>query len=123
MNTRKDPYTGELFTPRRLNQVYASRKNQVSHNNARAPKGRQARLPVLRILERNWQILDQVLGQNPESITSADHIHGLGFNFHYFTHRIQDGKQAWYGIFNLAYRSHEHGHIQIRREHGDHPND
>ena len=33
LKKRKDPYSGEYFIPKRTNQIYASRENQIAHNN------------------------------------------------------------------------------------------
>ena len=46
---REDPYTKEMFTPLRSNQVYASRENQIKHNNLKA---REKRLIKKEIKER-----------------------------------------------------------------------
>lgn len=38
---RKDPLTGELFVPKRNNQKFATRQNQIAYNNIKAIKKRE----------------------------------------------------------------------------------
>ncbi len=36
MSTKKDPLTGEEFTPKRANQVFANSANRIKFNNKKA---------------------------------------------------------------------------------------
>ena len=85
LQKRKDPYTGEEFIPKRNNQKFASRANQIAFNNVKAQKRRTKEAPVLKALRMNRTILEKTLGSKREIIKSKDFLEGAGFNFNYWS--------------------------------------
>ena len=81
-----DPFTKEQFYPKRLNQKFASRANQIKFNNRKAQKKRIAHHKAQRALNRNWEICKRLLGDKNEVIKSKDWLEALEYNFHYCTH-------------------------------------
>lgn len=82
-----DPQTGEHFIPHRSNQIFASRRNQIAFNNAKALYKRKAKSKIDRILNKNREILQHILGTEEVVFVSKDFLLGQGFNLTYFTHQ------------------------------------
>ncbi len=78
---RKDLLTNELFTPKRVNQRFACRKNQIEYNNLLAKKKRIAKAGYDKPLDRNRNVLKKVLGDNKEVIKSKDYLSALDYHF------------------------------------------
>ena len=62
-----DPLTKEKFIPKRRNQKFSKRENQIVFNNNKAYKKRQEKAPFDNILESNRKILNQILGDDHKS--------------------------------------------------------
>ncbi|TGV04818.1 hypothetical protein [Flavivirga rizhaonensis] len=101
--TATDPFTGETFIKSRSNQVFASRENQVKHNNLKAYNKRKAKNEIDKILDKNRQVLMDVLGTNNEIVKSLDYLHGAGFHFGCSTHTINRDGSKWVCIYDYAY--------------------
>ena len=63
MKKRIDPHSGESFYPKRNNQRFATRANQIAFNNAKAQKEREIHLNIDNQIKKNWNILKSVLGK------------------------------------------------------------
>ena len=101
-NFKTCPYTKKTFIPKRANQIYCSREAQIKHNNLVASSESYFFNKIIRILKRNYKIIDEQnkLGKNSISI---DYLKGKGFNFNYFTSlEIRDGIKC-FGLFNFIY--------------------
>ena len=83
-----DPLTGEVFVPKRSNQKFASKDNQIKYNNLMAAKERQAKAETRKILDTNRKVLQRVLGLNSEVTRSYDYLNGAGLDFGYNTHTM-----------------------------------
>lgn len=88
-NQRKDPVTGEIFIPKRINQRFAKRQNQIRYNNLKAARKRRAKASIDKPLDKNRTILSRLLGDKKEIIKSRDYLLGCGYNFSYFTHSVR----------------------------------
>ncbi|MBL4593473.1 MAG: hypothetical protein JKX68_06620 [Flavobacteriales bacterium] len=110
---QKDPLTGELFSPKRSNQLFASGENQIRYNNLKAQETRKVKASIHRYLDKNRTILSIVLGNNKEVIQSRDFLLGAGFYFAYHTHNIRKNNEIWKCVYDYAYRSNEDSSIKI----------
>ena len=113
MNQRTDPYSGEVFTPKRSNQYFASRKNQVAYNNAKARKIRVLHTEIDSQIKKNWQILDGVLGMQEKAIKSKEFLLGAGYDFRLFNSYQSHGDNPYYGIYNYGIRALSEGKYEI----------
>jgi len=82
---RTDPLTGEQFIPRRSNQIFKSRANQVKYNNEKAKKVRKVISPTQSAFRRNYQILRRIMQTKKPPIVTRDYLEGAGFDFDGFT--------------------------------------
>ena len=105
MNQRKDPYTGEVFTPKRNNQFFATRQNQVAYNNAKARKVRQLHSDIDNHIKKNWQILDDVLKLQSKVTRTKEFLKGAGYNFSLYNSYRMEGAYAYYGVYNYGIRA------------------
>jgi hypothetical protein len=62
MKNRIDPYSGEKFYPKKSNQRFASRENQIAYNNSKAKKERDLHTNFHNQIKKNWNILKTILG-------------------------------------------------------------
>lgn len=102
--TKIDPYAGEEFIPKRKNQIYATRKNQVDHNNYRARAQRIIKGKVSRMLNQNWKIMDNLLKALTEMELSIEFLKGKGFDFSAFTQISSQNDQPIYMVYNYYWR-------------------
>ncbi|RCT54583.1 hypothetical protein [Winogradskyella sp. KYW1333] len=98
-----DPLTGEEFVPKRSNQKFASRENQIRYNNLKAKEIRQAKSKTRKILDTNRRVLQIVLGPHNEITRSYDYLLGAGLNFGFNTHTMKMQGVTWTCIDDYAY--------------------
>ena len=103
MKTAIDPLTGEEFIPKRSNQKFASRENQIRYNNLKAAEERKAKAKTRKILNDNRKALRKVLGSRDEIVRSLDYLKGAGLDLHYCTHTIKTQNLSWTCIDDYAY--------------------
>ena len=101
--TPVDPLTGETFTKKRSNQVFANRANQIRYNNLKAYAKRKAKAEIDKILDINRKVLKKVLGSNEEIIKSRDFLEGAGLHFGCNTHSVNRDGLKWICIYDYAY--------------------
>ena len=99
---RKDPYTGLDFIPKRYNQKFANRKNQIAYNNDKARKIRYEKKPFDIMLESNRKVLKKVLGGNESVIRSTDFLLGSGFNFEIFNRSMNRDEVYYQCVYQFA---------------------
>jgi hypothetical protein len=98
-----DPLTGQEFVPKRSNQKFASRENQIRYNNLKAKEIRQAKARTRKTLDTNRKVLQIVLGPYNEIIRSYDYLLGAGLNFGFNTHTMKMDGIIWTCIDDYAY--------------------
>jgi len=98
-----DPLTGEEFVPKRSNQKFASRENQIKYNNIKAAKERNAKALTENILNANRKVLQRILGSKSEVIKSYDFMDGAGLNFGFNTHTMKIRDINWICVHDYAY--------------------
>jgi len=84
----KDFLTGELFEPKKSNQHFSCRANQIRYNNLLAKKKRSKKAPYDIPLDKNRTILKRILGNQEEVVKSRDFLEGAGYNFKYHQYQI-----------------------------------
>jgi len=99
---RTDPLTGELFTPKRSNQFYANRKNQIRFNNEKQKLTRKENATANRFITANKKILRTILGEAKEVVRSKDYLLGAGFRFDYFTNYTRYGNGWVYSNYEYC---------------------
>lgn len=115
MKVLQDPLTGEDFIPKRNNQRFASRKNQVRFNNDLALKRKEYKCEILRQLENNWKALRNTLGNYSIIECSEEFLRGAGIHFGYITHSIMRNGNRWNCVFNYAYLKKDKECIKVIR--------
>ena len=112
---REDPLTGEVFYPRRENQKFASRENQIRYNNKKAEKKRKAKAEIDKYLDNNRSILKAILGNKNEVIKSKDFLLGAGFNFGCHTHSLRKDDKLLRCVYDYAFINHTDNSFKIVR--------
>jgi hypothetical protein len=110
---RVDPQTGELFWPKRHNQLFANRKNQIAFNNAKASVKRFEKGTIDKVLDKNRRILKQILGEKDGCIVSKDFLLGCGFVFRYYTHVVNIDKETGYCVYEFILKKNENEKYKI----------
>ena len=102
-NQRKDPLTNELFYPKRNNQLFASRLNQIRYNNWKALNVRLLKKPVDRPLHRNFLILNKLMnGTINEKVFHKEYLIGSGLNFNNYTGVDYIDNIKYFKMFNFV---------------------
>jgi hypothetical protein len=93
-----DPFTSEEFTPKRHNQRFACRANQIAYNNMLARNKRELLRESHTKLNTNRSVLKKLF-ERGEKTVSRDFLLGAGFDFLYYTQNYNhEGRQ-----FHAAY--------------------
>lgn len=105
MNKKIDPYTGEEFTPKRNNQIFATIENKIAFNNQKASKIRAQRAPINNIIKRNYEILSLLLDQKNEKMVHLSTLNDLSFKAnHYLKHEIINQEHI-FSIFDISFQN------------------
>ena len=98
------PQCGEVLGNGRVDRRFCSvRCKNLWHNRQRSPNRSKEVQRVLRILERNREILDKLLKLGIHSVDRPTLIH-LGFNMNFFTSLQKTGRQRCvYSCLDIRY--------------------
>ena len=96
-----DPYSGMEFTPKRHNQRFACRVNQIAYNNMLARKKRELLRASNTKLNTNSSVLKKLLERGNKTV-SKEFLLGAGFNFHYFTQNTADGNGNYMAVYDYC---------------------
>lgn len=110
---RKDPFTGEEFYPKRNNQKFANRKNQIAFNNKKARLLRETQFPVNTALKQNLNILKVILAGRNSIEVSKTYLLGAGFNFQFYNRTLKKDGVKYQCIYNYAICLLENGNYKI----------
>jgi hypothetical protein len=75
---QKDPLTGEAFTPKRVNQRFASATNRKKFNNKQANDLRKKRAIINGPLNKSHLLLIKLMKGKNEAIFPKDYLDGYG---------------------------------------------
>ncbi len=103
MEQAKDLLSQEIFEPRRSNQKFATRRNQIKYNNIIAKKKRDAKAMMDKALDKNRTTLKRILGNETEVIRSKDFLQGAGLFLTCLTHNINRGEEIYHCVYEYAY--------------------
>jgi len=110
-----DPLTNEKFTPRRFNQKFASKRNQISFNNIKARRKRIDKAPFDLILDKNRTILIRIVGNDKEVVVSKDYLLGAGFNFQFFNRSFESNDIKYQCVYRYAVGLLGNGRYKVLR--------
>jgi hypothetical protein len=110
---RTDPYTGTEFTPKRYNQKFETRRNQIAFNNTKSREIRHQKYTVDKTLERNRRILANILNGAKSIVKSKDFLLGTGFIFGYFNKSMVQDNINYQCIYNYAITKLKDGRYEI----------
>jgi len=117
MMQKTDPFTKEVFTPSRQNQVYKNRKNQIAANNVRIKQRRQSKYRIDKILNRNREVLLTELGNLLEKEVFLRQLIEKGFIDGYQTHQKQNNKgEICKCIYEFEIHIINSGKIKIKKD-------
>jgi hypothetical protein len=108
-----DPLTEEKFIPKRTNQKFSCRKNQVAYNNLIARRKRKRKMPFDKALEQNRTILERILKDNNEITVSKDFLLGAEFDFQFFNRGFVRGGVNYQCVYEYAFTLLENGKYKI----------
>lgn len=110
---QKDPLTGEMFTPKRTNQIFATKLNQIRFNNQKAYTKRKLVSPYNSLLETNRKIIIRILNEDKTRIVSRDYLLGAGYNMGCFVYmRNFEGKE-YFGVYEYGITKLENGRYEL----------
>lgn len=101
---RTDPLTQETFYPKRTNQIFATRENQIRYNNEKAKSKRDTKSQLDKILDKNRNIISNLLDKESERKLSREFLLGAGFYFGCFTHSAEINGKLITCIYEYGYQ-------------------
>lgn len=113
---KKCPHTGKEFIPKRSNQIYFDREAQIENNNNRTKERRKGIKRQFSIIEKNYFILDDLLGVKSMIRVSKDYLLGRGFHSNYLTHIDQENGIFKMGIYDVLFEHAENNKMVIYRD-------
>lgn len=116
---KTDPYSGEKFVPKRYNQKFSCKKNQIAYNNYKAMKKRHEKAPFDKVLESNRKILSSILSNVQSKEVSRDYLLGAGFNFNLFNGSFHVNGVSYQTIYNYAITLLEGGMYKLIKRSSD----
>ncbi len=102
ISEKKDPLTGESFIPKRHNQSFANRANQIAFNNNKARRKRLSKAFVDKKLDKNRTILLNLLKDQDEVVKSTEFLNGAGFDFKCFSMSTTIGGKNCQLVYEFA---------------------
>lgn len=97
------PFSGEIFKPRRKNQVFANPRYRMEYHNTIAAELRRVKSPVDKALEKNFIILSELLKKGETKSFKKEELLMKGFNTSVFTHfETYDGKPTL-GLYHFLF--------------------
>lgn len=113
MIRRIDPYTHEIFYPKRNNQYFATRENQIAYNNQKAKYIRDLMAKIDNYIRNNWKILVDELKEDEIVTRTKDYLLGCGYNFKFFNYQIFIEGEQYFCIYNYGITMIESGLYKI----------
>ena len=114
--TKKCPFTGKEFIPKRSNQIYFDRAAQIENNNIRAKERLKGIKKQFRVIEKNYFILNDLLGNKSIKLVSKDYLLGRVFHSNYLTHFYEKNGVFIMGIYDILFEKIEDNKITIYRD-------
>lgn len=100
--TKKDPLTGEQFTPKRVNQRFASASNRKKFNNQQANALRKKRATIYGPLNKTHLLLIKLMKGKNEATYSKEFLKGYGVELNLFNHIVKIDDIQHHAIFEFV---------------------
>ena len=106
---RKVLLTGELFTPKRINQVFSNSANRIAYHNTKANELRHYLAYINKPLQINFRICNEIMKGKKEAVFHKQFLFGKGFSFLVHNHVVSYEGENHYCVFNyiLIYLGNE----------------
>jgi hypothetical protein len=102
MKKRKDPLTGEEFTPKKVTQRFKTPSNQIKYNNQQQSKRRQFLNVILTPMTRTHRILEKELSGLQEVKLHKEWCKRAGADMTFFTHIESIHGKHFRSLFNFT---------------------
>ena len=112
---RKCPHTGEIFIPKRYNQIFSSRIAQIEYNNLIARNKRLIKSPVDKVLNKNREIFLKIIGSEKEVVKSYEFLLGAEFNFKHFTNSFMLNGKPVQAIYEFIIYKNQNDTFTIKK--------
>ncbi len=112
---RTDPLTKKEFYPKRSNQRFENRENQIRYNNIKSKKKRDHKSQIDKMIDKNWKILNRLLGEKTELSLPTNYLLGADFQFGCLTHQVNYQNESYNAIYEFAYKKLNENEYRIIR--------
>lgn len=99
---QKDPLTGEAFTPKRVNQRFASATNRKKFNNKQANDLRKKRAIINGPLNKSHLLLIKLMKGKNEAIFPKDYLDGYGVVLKQFNNIVRIDNIGHHAIYEFV---------------------
>ena len=99
---KKDPLTGEPFTPKRVNQRFASASNRKRYNNQQANALRKKRAAIYGPLNKTHLLLMKLMEGKNVATYSKEFLKGYGVELSLFNHIVSIDNIGHHAIFEFV---------------------
>ncbi|HYH15951.1 MAG TPA: hypothetical protein VD794_12055 [Flavisolibacter sp.] len=89
MVQKTDPFTGEKFIPKRIDQKFATPQNRKRYYNIKLTQERREDAEFEHPQKKNKRILTALLDGKKTGTYHREHLRGLGFSFFAMTHHFK----------------------------------
>jgi hypothetical protein len=112
---RKDLLTGELFPPKRINQVFANPMNRIAYHNKKANELRHSCAYINKPLHTNLRILNELMKESNEAVFHKQFLIGKGYEFGIYTHLEKMVGKNQFAIYNFTVFPTDENNIKVIR--------
>lgn len=119
---RKDPLTGETFTPKKVTQRFKTRANQIKFNNQLQSARRQFLGIILKPLTKTHRILTNALSGKKTAKLHKEWLAGAGADMTLFTHVEKIDQRKFHAIFNFTISAIEEYYVITKIDDYENPN-
>lgn len=116
--TKKDPLTGEPFTPKRVNQRFASASNRKKFNNQQANALRKERDKICGPLNKTHLLLVKLMKGKNEATFSKEFLKGYGVKLSLFNHIVSIDNIGHHAIYEFVVLILSNNNVKILRNGG-----
>ena len=103
------------FIPKRMNQYFINRKAQYQFNNIKASKLRAMKKSTVEKLNKNWTILDKLLGSTEKVIIPIPKLISAGFHLNTITSVDLKGEIPTFSLYDVSFMKKDADSIEIKR--------
>lgn len=111
--TKQDLLTGEIFTPKKSHQKFASPKNRIIYNNNKANSLRKRTEAINKPLHNNYLILSKLMADKEAQTFHKQFLLGCGFSFSVQTHIIKIENKEYAALYQYAIMPLDDDEIKI----------